>query len=414
MVWALAHAVGTGELVMRLPSILAGAALVPVLYALGRELYDERAGLVAAGMGAFAPFLVWYSQEARMYGLFMLFGALAVLGQMRILRRNRSGDWALYGVATVLMIWTQYFSALLTLTQQGIFLAAAWRAHQAGAPLKPFVRRWLTTCGLIAIALLPLAAFAVDQFAANQASGRGFNSPQQAGHVEAGHAPPGVYSALTNLLWAVVGYHSNAVMAALTALWPLVMLGALMLLGRRSQPRSRYLLACALLPALAMMAIGFAKPFLFEVRYFAATAPLLLVLLARAATGWTRAGVATLAVGAVLVGGMGIATADQQLNGSNPRVYDFEGAVGEVNARARPGDVLVYEPAFLTDVIRYYGPHLRSRPLENGVPKDAKRVFLLTSFQDIGTSWQATRQALKKLGRTYHRGGEIRRPQIDV
>jgi hypothetical protein len=116
----------------------------------------------------------------------------------------------------------------------------------------------------------------------------------------------------------------------------------------------------------------------------------------------------------VLVGGMGIAAADQQLNGSNPRVYDFEGAVGQVVRQARPGDLLVYEPAFLTDVIRYYGPHLRAQPLEKGVPKDTRRVLLLTSFQDIGTHRQAAKQGLAKLGRGYRLTGQIRRPQIHV
>jgi hypothetical protein len=173
-------------------------------------------------------------------------------------------------------------------------------------------------------------------------------------------------------------------------------------------------MACALAPAVGMLVIGFAKPFLFEVRYFAATAPLLLVLLARAATGWARRGAATLAVSGVLVGGMGIAAADQQLNGSNPRVYDFQGAVGEVVRQARPGDVLLYEPAFLTDVVRYYGPHLRMQPLEKGVPKHAHRVFLLTSFQDIGTHRQAAKQGLAKFRRGYRLSGEIRRPQIQV
>jgi 4-amino-4-deoxy-L-arabinose transferase-like glycosyltransferase len=410
----LAHVFGTGELVMRAPSILAGVVLVPVLYSLARELYDERAGLLAAAMGATAPFLVWYSQEARMYGFFMLFASLALLGQMRALRRNEKRDWAMYGVATVLLIWTQYFAIFFTLTQQAIFLAFAYRTHRAGGSVKPLLLRWLGTSTLIAIALLPLLGFAHDQFAANQASGRGFNSPQQAGHVEAGHNKPGVYSALTNVLWAVLGYHSNAVMAALTALWPLAMLGALAMLGRRSQMRSRYVLACALVPALAMMIIGEAKPFLFEVRYFAATAPLLVVLLARAATGWARQGVATLAIGVVLVGGMGLAAADQQMNGSNPRVYDFEGAIGLVNAEARRGDVLVYEPAFLTDVITYYGPHMRSQPLEKGVPQNARRVFLLTSFQDIRTHRQATQAAMKKLGKAYHLRAELRKPQIHI
>ncbi len=81
---------------------------------------------------------------------------------------------------------------------------------------------------------------------------------------------------------------------------------------------------------------------------------------------------------------------------------------------ARPGDVLVYEPAFLTDVIHYYGPQLQARPLEKGVPKDARRVFLLTSFQDIGTHRQAAKQGLAKLGHGYRLSGQIHRPQIHV
>jgi hypothetical protein len=193
------------------------------------------------------------------------------------------------------------------------------------------------------------------------------------------------------------------------------MLGALMMLGRRSQPRSRYVLACAIAPALLMMLVGFAKPFLFEVRYFAATAPLLLVLLARAATGWAPRGTATLAIGAVLVGGMGVAAADQQLNGSNPRVYDFEGAVGEVKSEWKRGDVVVYEPAFLTDVVDYYGPHLRKRPLEKGVPQHARRIFLLTSFQDIGNHRAATQAAIRKLRHGGYRvAGQMTRPQIHI
>jgi hypothetical protein len=119
-------------------------------------------------------------------------------------------------------------------------------------------------------------------------------------------------------------------------------------------------------------------------------------------------------VSSVLVFGMGVAAADQQLNGSNPRVYDFQGAVGEIVSESRPGDVLVYEPAFLTDVINYYGPHLRTRPLEKGVPKDARRVFLLTSFQEITTHRQAAKQGLAKLGHSYRLTGQIHRPQIHV
>jgi hypothetical protein len=161
--------------------------------------------------------------------------------------------------------------------------------------------------------------------------------------------------------------------------------------------------------------IGFAKPFLFEIRYFAGSAPLLLVLIARAATGWVRKGAVTVAVGLVLALGMGVAAADQQFNGSNPRVYDFEGAVGKVNAIARPGDVLIYTPAYLDDVVTYYHPHTPARPLDNGLPKkQPKRVFLFGSLGRVTTRAAAMRTAHAKFGRTYHLTGRLRRPQINV
>ena len=41
-------------------------------------------------------------------------------------------------------------------------------------------------------------------------------------------------------------------------------------------------------------------------------------------------------------------------------------------------------------------------------------VFLLTSFQDIGTHRAATQAAMKKLGLGYRLGGELKRPQIHI
>ena len=58
-------------------------------------------GWVAAMLAAIAPFCVWYSQEARMYALFMLLAAVAVGAQVQAIQRGRTVDWVLYGLATV-------------------------------------------------------------------------------------------------------------------------------------------------------------------------------------------------------------------------------------------------------------------------------------------------------------------------
>jgi hypothetical protein len=416
LLWAIQHATGsTAELLMRLPSIVAGTALVPVLFLLGRDLYDRRAGMFAAALAAFSPFVVWYSQEARMYALFMLFASLAMLGQVRALQRGRKRDWALWAAATAGLLWTQYFGLFFTAVQQIGFLAAAWSLRRAGRPVRGFLAGWLGSAMLVALAVAPIAGFAADQFQANQSAGRGFNAPQQAGDVDQGRSQPGVYPALTNLVWAVWGYHSSSVMAAISSLWPAGILAALVTLGRRGRPLTYYVLACAFVPAALLFAIGFLKPFLFEVRFFAAAVPLLLLLVARGATGWIRGNVATAAVAFVLVGAFAVAGADQQLNGSNPRVYDFEGALTQIQRESRPGDVVLYEPEFLDDVVRYYGPGVGAQPLDKGVPPNHRgRVWVLSSFQDLPQHAQGTRDGLKRLERDYDVARTAKYPQIRI
>lgn len=407
--WVLARLAGTGEYVMRAPSIAAGVALVPVLHALGRELFDRSAGLAAAALGALAPFALWYSQEARMYALFMLFAALAVLAQLRVLRTNAARDWLLYGAATAALVWTQYFGLLLVAVQQVAFLAALRGRRE-------LLRGWLLTTVAIAAALAPLVPFAIDQFQANQSAGRGFGAPTQAGAgVDPAARLPGVYTVLTNVVWAVWGYHSAATMAAVTALWPLGILLALLLLGRGRSPRVALVAACAILPALALFGLGLAKPFLFEIRYFAGSVPLLLVLLAGAVTRWAPTRALAVAATVALAGTLGVAAADQQVNRSNPRLYDFQGALARIEDEVRPGDRVVFAPQYIAPVVGYYSASLGATPVEDGLPgKDARRVFVIASFLDKPAAREEVRAALTRLGRTRRVVERFRRPQVRV
>ncbi|MBV8429605.1 MAG: glycosyltransferase family 39 protein, partial [Solirubrobacterales bacterium] len=63
--WLWARIFGYGEVGLRSLSALAGVLVVPVAYGAARKLISLRAGVIAAGLAAFNPLLVWYSQEAR-------------------------------------------------------------------------------------------------------------------------------------------------------------------------------------------------------------------------------------------------------------------------------------------------------------------------------------------------------------
>jgi len=62
-------AVGHSEFALRSLSVAAGLALVIFTYLLGRHLFDNTTGLIAASLAALSPFAIYYSQEARMYAL---------------------------------------------------------------------------------------------------------------------------------------------------------------------------------------------------------------------------------------------------------------------------------------------------------------------------------------------------------
>jgi uncharacterized membrane protein len=84
--WGVSRALGTGVVALRLLSALAGIATVPVAWAIGRELAGRRAAIVTAALVAVNPLFVWYSQEARAYGLFVLTSSLAMLCFLRARR----------------------------------------------------------------------------------------------------------------------------------------------------------------------------------------------------------------------------------------------------------------------------------------------------------------------------------------
>ena len=128
LAWAWRSAFGLGEVGIRSLSALAGTATIPVVYGAGAVLVSRRAGLVAAALVAVNPFLVWYSQEARSYALFALFGAATVLAFGLALRGDRRwlAGWA---VLSALAIATHYFAVFLV-GAEAVWLLARLRGSR--------------------------------------------------------------------------------------------------------------------------------------------------------------------------------------------------------------------------------------------------------------------------------------------
>jgi len=149
LAWGWAKAFGTGEVAMRSLSALFGLATVPIAYWIGAELSNRRAGLIATGIVAVNPMLIWYSQEARSYAVLVFFAALSLLFFLRALRTRDGRDLALWTLSSALALSSHYF-AVFAVAIEALWLLVAlrdrWRA------LLPAI----AGVGVVGLALVPL------------------------------------------------------------------------------------------------------------------------------------------------------------------------------------------------------------------------------------------------------------------
>lgn len=394
LLWLDVRLLGYGPLAIRFPSLLAGTASIPLIYLLGRELYDRRAGMVAAVFMAVAPLGVWYSGEARMYALYPLWSIVALLGQARVFNRGGRSGWILFVAGSVGMFYTHYFAVLQLCAQHLVFAAAAAGWRIGGRRVRPLRRPWTWSMAATAVLCLPLVPFVFEQVV---------NGGRPGGAPASGTVSPYVVAA--NLVWSLWGYHSNGVMTRLVALWPIAMLLVLALLGKGRSWATTLLTAAVVVPVLGAFLISVRARTFFEVRYFVSILPALLLLLARAVTGWAASTAARVTAAAAVALTLLAGLADEQFDPANPRLYDYRTAFAYVDAQARPGDVLLYAPDYLAPVVQYYRPDMPSAGVDPDKPLPATpgRVLVFASFLDEpGTAQQAAdaRAALELRGRT--------------
>jgi 4-amino-4-deoxy-L-arabinose transferase-like glycosyltransferase len=119
LAWASEKVTSAGEMV-RLPSLVGGVAVIPVIYLLGARTAGRTAGLVGAAFIALSPFAIFQSVEARPYGLLAFFAGLSTLCLLVALERRRWPWWVLYVVASAGLLYTHNFGIFILVAQ------AAW------------------------------------------------------------------------------------------------------------------------------------------------------------------------------------------------------------------------------------------------------------------------------------------------
>jgi len=269
LVKALTDVAGSAPWVLRLPSAVLGAAAIPLAAAAADTLGGRRAACWTAWFVALSPFLVQHGQEARMYALVGTLAAANLLALARFTTGQTQRLGALFAVTALALVGTHYYAIF--------YLAGAVLAAIAARPRD--LRAWL-----------PAAAVA----------SLGSTAALLAAALLARHGGGGVYElgwfAVPGALWSLVsGYtllpdtfalHAEGSRAALpylpvavAAVPALVVCGLLGLRVLDWRGRVTLLLpfATALLAPFAVHLLAGAP---VSPRYFQATVPALLVLLA--------------------------------------------------------------------------------------------------------------------------------------
>ena len=324
----LAGELNTDSSLLRLPSLLAGVALIPVVYLLGARTAGRAAGLLAAALVTFSPFLIFYATEARAYAVMTLCASLAALGLVAGLQTGGRRWWALYAVASCLAMYTHY-TAVFVLAALALWALVACRAQW----------RWIAGANAAAaVAFLPW----LGEYRADDADG--------AAELIAKLHPLTWDNATTDLakIFAGVPFQELGITPGRIIL---LVIGAGVLvaaagyaMARRAgdePPRPLRWTGLLLVGALAAPVLGgivsLLGPSIFSSRNLITAAPMALLLAATLAVGarglWRTAAVVLL-LGGFVAGGL-------QLLGRDAHRPDVDGPLAHVDRLGSPGDPVV-------------------------------------------------------------------------
>ena len=102
---------GRHEWILRFLSVIAGVLTIPLAYVTGRAWRDELVGVLAAFVTALSPFLLYYSQVARMYSLSALLSLLSTYSLLKATKAGRTGMYVAFVLSALASLYTFYYTA---------------------------------------------------------------------------------------------------------------------------------------------------------------------------------------------------------------------------------------------------------------------------------------------------------------
>jgi len=339
--------VGDSEFAVRFSSVISGVLAVPLSYALGRKLLtgcvaDEAPGgpmnwapFGGALLVACSPYLIWYSQESKMYALLLCLTALAIWLLWSALREGRPACWIGYVVVASLSFYTHILAVALLPVHAAIF-AAGGRA---------FWRRWrpaLLSFACLTLPYLPLARWQVPTLLSSFETGHPFYPLPDMLQVlfralSFGFRAPGLLEICTIVFLLLVGsflYRCHAPAAALLVRRPQLVLWLYLLM-----------------PVVVVYLISLGMPIFADRYLIAVAAPFCLLLACGLEALRTRS---RLLCGLCLIAVLSISGQGLWVQAHTTLKADFRSAAAYFAGHASPEDLVIVHMPYIHRNFEYY------------------------------------------------------------
>lgn len=344
---------GASEFALRFLSLWWGMLLVPWAYDLGKRLGGERLGATTALLAAVNPYLVWHSQEARMY---VVLATLAMASVALLVRAWQSGHrllWWAWAAVTWLALFTHYFAAFLAVAEVGVlivFLIRPARRERRAAQLMA----WAVPLAVAVLFYLPWALYV---------------APSMLAHEKSWIQPMGLeeFFRRTFVTYSLGGTASPW---AIRWLWPgflLILAGGIVALARQRKREAAMMGSCLLTPLVIVYLLSLRRP-MFHERYLIFVLPPYLLFLASGVTACARnvshrSQPAAMALAAVpmafLIGAAGLSLVNHYHDPDYAKSPPWREMVQIIQGQSQPADVVVqnYPDPSLTYYLAERLPH---------------------------------------------------------
>lgn len=96
---------GNSDVALRISSVLPSILGIITMFFVGKNLKDEKTGLLCAALTSFSGFMIYFSQEVRFYSLLFLFSALAVLLFLKLLEKQSYLNYLLFYIINLMIMF---------------------------------------------------------------------------------------------------------------------------------------------------------------------------------------------------------------------------------------------------------------------------------------------------------------------